>query len=151
MRHTPCGCAPYGEGAVKVRRARQPRRAVSAAADGRGKQVCTQTVVPARDHRVAALLAIDTRERTMINETAPVGRGHVLLYQRLCLRGESPLVSRLDSASPSCSLSPPQGCSQASPRRQRKRQTVQANIFVRSRQFLHRRGHVPALQRCARK
>ena len=47
-------------------------------------------------------------KRTTINETASVGRGHVLLNQRLCLRGQSPLVSRLDSATPSCSLSPPQ-------------------------------------------
>ena len=24
MRHTPCGCAPYGEGAFHIRRARRP-------------------------------------------------------------------------------------------------------------------------------
>ena len=58
MRHTPCGCAPYGEGAFHIRRAR------------------------------------------------PLG---------------------VPSA---------------------KRQTVQTNEFVRIWQFLHRRGHVPALLCC---
>ena len=37
-----------------------------------------------------------------------VGRGHVLLNQRLCLRRQSPLANRLDSATPFCSLPPPQ-------------------------------------------
>ena len=35
------------------------------------------TILGRRDCRVASLLAIHTRERTMINETAPVGRGYV--------------------------------------------------------------------------
>ena len=73
------------------------------------------------------------KKRTTINETAPVGRGHVLLNQRLCLRGQSPLVSRLDSATPSCSLSPPQAALASVPPPWQLRNAVQYRKFLRSR------------------
>ena len=45
---------------------------------------------------------------TAVYRRISVGRGHVLLNQRLCHRVRSTLANRLDSATPFCSLLPPQ-------------------------------------------
>ena len=65
--------------------------------------------------------------------TTNVGRGHVLLNQRLCLRGRSPLANRLDSATPFCSLLPPQAALANVPPPTAKRQTVRMNELILGR------------------
>ena len=71
MRHTPCGCAPYGEGAFHIRRAR-PLGVPSA----KRQTVQTNRFVRSRKflHRWGH---VPTLQRSVLICNTPVGRGHV--------------------------------------------------------------------------
>ena len=119
--------APYGGTATEDRRVRRPGVPCREATDGADEQVGTMSEVPAPAYGCP-------RPTERLRKT-DVGMGHApdLLNQRLCQRGQSPLANRLDSATPFCSLHPPQAALANVPDREaadRKDEQIHTNSEV---------------------